>query len=468
MQRQMSRRNFLKMVSIATGASAAVLAGCAPTAPAAPTAGAAATNAPPASEAGAPVPALLREDAGEKDYFEKAIGNFETQNPTIKVTRIYTKGGDDYTTKLDLMIAGGDPPAIYAPFSARGYRYYAAKGLSQPLDDFISRDKVDLTDFYEDALKGCQYKGQYMALPLDAWPHLVVYNRDLFKKAGLPDLTTDWTDKTWDMLAYQNLAKKLTDPANQVFGGRIYNQNWPAGWAFGTDWFTPDVYETGIVKTWIGDTTPETIAATQWVADMVLKDQSCTSPAQEKSLQAANANPFTTGKVGMYVGNIGDLSTLQALSFDWGLAALPFPPGGGKARHWHVWIDFWSMIKGVKNLEGAWQLLKYMVSAEAQKIYPIEYGPQSSLKSLASYWVDKQKSLMPTKTAAEFQTMIDAPKFEQIDLENWTINFSPINSQALQPMLDVIWLGEKTAEQAIKDATPQINQLIKETTAGLS
>ena len=52
------------------------------------------------------------------------------------------------------MIAAGDPPAIYAPFSARGYRYYAAKGLSQPLDDFINRDKVDLTDFYEDALTG--------------------------------------------------------------------------------------------------------------------------------------------------------------------------------------------------------------------------------------------------------------------------------------------------------------------------
>jgi multiple sugar transport system substrate-binding protein len=471
MHKQMSRRNFLKMVSIVTGSSAAVLAGCAPATPAAPATaapGAVATSAPPASEAGAPVPALLRSDAGEKDYFEKAIALFESRNPTIKINRVYSPGQEPYTTKLDLMIAGGDPPAIYAPFSARGYRYYASKGLSQPLDDFITRDKVDLTDFYEDALKGCKYKGQYMALPLDAWPHLVIYNRDLFKKAGLPDVTTDWTDKTWNTDVYADYARKMTDPANNVFGARIYNINWPAGWAFGTDWFTPDVYETGIVKTWIGDTTPKTIAAVQWVADMVLKDKSATSPAQEKSLAAANQNPFTTGKVGMYLGNIGDLSTLQQVKdLNWGLAAAPFPPDGSP-RHQHVWIDFWSMIKGVKNLEGAWQFLKFMVSADAQKIYPIEYGPQSSLKSLASYWVEKQKALMPTKTAQEFQTMIDAPKYEQIDLENWTINFSPINTQALQPMLDVIWLGEKTAEQAIKEATPKINQLIKDTTAGLS
>ena len=231
----------------------------------------------------------------------------------------------------------------------------------------------------------------------------------------------------------------------------------------GTDWFTPDVYETGIVKTWIGDTTPETIAGVQWVADMMLKDKCAPTPAMQQSLMAGKPQVFLSGKIGMELNNIGQLSTYKDITdFEWGVAAAPMP-ANGKARHLHVWIDFWSMIKGVKNLEGAWQLLKFMVGTEAQKIYPIQYGPQSSLKSLSQTWVDQWKPGLSKLSTAEFQALSDAPKYETIDLENWTINFSPINSQGLQPALDVVWLGEKTAEQAIKDATPKINQLIKDT-----
>ena len=41
----------------------------------------------------------------------------------------------------------------------------------------------------------------------------VVYNKDLFAKAGIPEPTGDWT---WDDL--RAAAKAITDPANKVFG----------------------------------------------------------------------------------------------------------------------------------------------------------------------------------------------------------------------------------------------------------
>ena len=467
--RLMDRRTFLKVMSLTAGSSAALLAGCAPTAAPtvqAPTSAPEATKAPPAKEAGAPVPALLRSGSGEEDYFKKAIDLFESQNPDVKINRIFAPGGDEYITKLDLMIASGDPPAIYAPFSSRGYRYYAAKGLSQDLDSFVAADKMDLSDFHADGMKGCHWSGKLYALPLDLWPHLICYNKTLFKEAGLPDLPTDWTDKTWTTDKYLEYARKLTKTSGgqtTQFGSDIYFDYWAAGWTFGGDWFPKDTYDTGIVAEFTGDTDEKLIKAVQWNADLMNKEKVAPTPSQAQSLTAGMPQLFMSNKIGMKIDNIGNLSTYAKITdFDWGVAAAPFP-SDGSPRHLHVWIDFWSMIKGVKNMEGSWKFLKFMVSPEAQKIYPIQYGPQSSLLSLGSEWLKIQKQLLPKITDAELTCMTEAPKYEQIDLENWTVNFSVVNAQALKPALDTIWLGEKTAAAGIKEAAPAIRKVIEDT-----
>ena len=118
------------------------------------------------------------------------------------------------------------------------------------------------------------------------------------------------------------------------------------------------------------------------------------------------------------------------------------------------------MIKGVKNLEGAWQLLKFMVGTDAQKIYPCEYGPQSSLLSLGSYWVDLQRKKLSNLSDDEFKVMTEAPKYEQIDPENWTVNMSVVNSEALQPALDKVWLGQGSAKDIITEAAGDIRKAI--------
>ena len=465
---QMSRRSFLKQAAnLAAGAGAMWLASCAPAQqPSSPTEAAQVGATAPAKEVGGPVPALLRSGNGEEKFFNEAIDLFESKHPDIKINRIFVPGGDDYTTKLDLMIASGDPPAIYAPFSTRGYRYYAAKGLSQELDEFVKADNLDLSDFHPDGLKGCRWQGKLMALPLDLWPHLIFYNKTLFKEAGIPDLTTDWNDASWTTDKYLELARKLTKTeGDQVtqFGSDPYFNYWASGWTFGGDWFPPDTYETGIVAEFVADKDPRVAQAVQWAADLMLKEKVAPTPAQTQQIQAGAPPLFMSSKVAMGINNIGQLDQYSKIdSFEWGVAPAPNPPNGEK-RHLHVWIDFWSMIKGVKNPEGSWEFLKFMVSAEAQKIYPIQYGPQSSLLSLGPEWLNIQKNKLPHLSEAELKVMTEASKYEQIDLENWTVNFNPINSQALQPELDSIWLGEKTAEEGINEVAPKIRKLIDET-----
>ena len=462
MSGRLSRRSFLKHGAVAaTGLSALWLAACVPAAPA--TGG---QSGAPAAAGAAPVPALLRAGGGEEKYFNNAIDIFEKQNPDVKINRIFAPGGQDYITKLDLMIASGDPPAIYAPFSNRGYRYYAAKGLSQELDDFVARDNVNLKDFHPDGIKGCHWNGKLMALPLDLWPHMIFYNKTMFKAAGVDPLPTDWNDKSWTTDKYLEIAKQLTkregDNVTQ-FGSNPYFTNWETGWAFGGDWWPLSTYEKGIIEEFSGDKDDKVINAMQWAADMMLKDKVAPTPAQSQQLQVGVSTPFfMSNKVAMEINNIGQLSQYATIDkFEWGVAPAPFPPDGSP-RHLHVWIDFWSMIKGVKNLEGSWKFLKYMVSAEAQKIYPIEYGPQSALLSLGQAWIDKQKSTLTKLSDAKLKVMTEAPKYEQIDPENWTVNMSVVDSEVLEPMIQKIWLGEASAKEIITQAAADIRKKIDE------
>lgn len=426
-------------------------------------------QAPAQGATGAPVPALLRAGSGEETFFNQAIDLFEQKNPGIKVNRIFVPGGDEYNTKLDLMIASGDPPAIYAPFSDRGYRYYAAKGLSQELDSFVKRDNVNLNDFTPDSLKGCHWKGTLMAFPLDYWPYVTFYNRTLFKAAGLPDLPTDWSDTTFTTDKYLEYATKATQRSSSqvtAFGSNTYEKGWPTGRAFGGDWFKPDVYDTGICLNWTGESDSRVAAAVQWGADMINKQKVAPTPAQQQQLQAGVPNLFLSGKVAMNPTSIGSLPDYAKItSFEWGIGIIPKPPEGAKLTQ-HLWIDFWSMIKGTKNLEGAWQLLKFMVSADAQKIYPIQFGPMSSLLSLGEYWAEIQKKTLPKISDAELKVITDAPKYEILDLENWTVNFSPIYTQVMSPELDKIFLGQETAVDGIKAMTPKVQKIIDETKNG--
>ncbi|MFN8443653.1 MAG: sugar ABC transporter substrate-binding protein [Caldilineaceae bacterium] len=460
-ENKLNRRAFLKGATVSMGA--VLIAACAPAsqAPASSSSGGAAPAA-----VGEPVPALLRSGANEEEYFNRVIDMFEQQHPDVKINRVFAPGGDEYITKLDLMIASGDPPAIYAPFSSRGYRYYAARGLSQELDELATRDNLKLDNFHADGMKGCHWNGKLMALPLDLWPHVLFYNKTLFDEAGVQVPPTDWTDKSWTYDTLTETAKALTkkegDETSQ-FGIVFDFKEWPTGWLFGGDWFPKETYETGIITEFVGHKDERVIAATQWYADLMLKDNIAPTPAQSQRVSSGGSGPFfMSGKVAMNLGNIGSLSQYATIKeFEWGTAALPFPPDGSD-RHMHVWIDFWSMIKGVKNLEGSWEFLKFMVSEEAQKIYPCEYGPQSALSSLSQYWIDLQKKTLPNLDDAQFKVLTEAPKYEQIDPENWTVNMSIVNGQGLQPALDRIWLGEGTSRDIITAAAPDIQKIIDE------
>src|SRR5262249_7251153 len=161
-------------------------------------------------------------------------------------------------------------------------------------------------DFHPDGMKGCHWNGQLMALPLDLWPHMIFYNKTIFRAANVPDLITDWKDTSWTTDQYLEFARKLTkkdgDTVTQ-FGSDRYcagpSSSWAAGWTFGGDWLPPQTYETGIVAEFVGDKDPRVQAAVQWTTDLMHKEKVAPTPAQTQQIQTGIPSLFMSGKIGM-------------------------------------------------------------------------------------------------------------------------------------------------------------------------
>ncbi len=137
----------------------------------------------------------------------------------------------NYYTKLQTMFAGGTPPNL-ASFQGWEWQAYADKGLLQPVDDWITRDKVTnvYPSGYTSVEQSTKRNGKTFLIPLQAATMIMFYAKKIFDDAGVAYPKTDWTFDE-----FVETAKKLTDAGKGLFGYQV-NGNWyrDIGWIVGT------------------------------------------------------------------------------------------------------------------------------------------------------------------------------------------------------------------------------------------
>ena len=104
------------------------------------------------------------------------------------------------------------------------------QGALLRLDQFIRRDRYDLTDFWPGCLERSTWRGDLYALHTHADTQLVFYNQDLFSAAGVSAPPSDWT---WQDLL--DRARELTrrQGAKPVYGFALSRDYGDLG---GSDW----------------------------------------------------------------------------------------------------------------------------------------------------------------------------------------------------------------------------------------
>lgn len=378
-QPAINRRRFLRF-SLIGAASAVILAACGSPAASEPTAAPAAPapadkeqapakgNTPAAAAAPATKGAVslrfharLGSESGGK-YWTERFEAFQKAQSDIKVTLEAPADAPNYYPKIQSMAAGGQLGDVMWLSIGQGlYHFFAARGITKPIAEFIDRDKFDLSPFWPVAIDVLKYKSILYGLPIivHTGPSLVVYNKALIKSNGLKDPTRDWTLDELLQDAIKLTADTDSDGKIDQFGffpDRGYQNVVIWLRTFGGDLMSAD----GTKSVLDSD---EALTAVQWLYDLYYKHKAGPNPGQ---LQGGATQMFGTSKLALFQSGMwappGVVPVVEK-KFEFFIGPLPKGPTGNRGSFFQA--DIISITGQTKNPDASWELIKFLSSKES-------------------------------------------------------------------------------------------------------
>lgn len=220
----------------------------------------------------------------------------------------------DYATLLDRLRTSllGNAGPMVVRLQILGGVEFGAKGYMEPLaPEDVGYDSAN---FWPGALQSVTYEGETYGIPTNNETMALIWNADIFARAGLDP---DQPPATWDdLVAYSN---QIHDTLGIAGYGLVARQNhgntpfrfMPKIWAYGG----AVLDETADSPTYgtINLNSPGTIAALQAAYDMYVRDQSVPVAALTNS-QADNQGPFISGQLAMMIAHPSEYVKMLDLS----------------------------------------------------------------------------------------------------------------------------------------------------------
>ena len=400
----------------------------------------------------------------EKKVVEKSLKEFSKKYSWITVTPMFIPS--DYTAKMTTMIAGNVAPDM-GYISDSTILQWGAEGKFINLNDFFAKDKtIKKSDILNSALYNVSAKN-LVAVSTATEGFALMYNKDLFKKAGV-ELPPTVVGKAWSWDKFVNACRKLTIDKN---GKNALDPKFDAknikqyGFQFdnylgcymsavvsnGADWLTKDGKNFGL-------TDPKAIEAIQKYADLINKYHVAPSPVQMKSIPDTSI-ALATGKIAMTLGGNWSLLDLQQQKINLGIGVLP-KLAGSKTL---ILSGATAIFKTTAHPDEAWLLYKYLLN------------PQSSLELHSSgLWMPVLKSWYTNPSllakwavgnkahpAGYVDAMVNQVLKNSVQCPAYTVkNFGKMRA-IVDPALDKVWLGEQSAKDAMGSIVKQVKPLIE-------
>ncbi len=301
-------------------------------------------------------------DRHDADYIKKVIETFNKNNPDIEVEM--TVMADNFTQSVDIAFASNQAPDV---FRTTDFVSFVKKGYLMPLDEFMSSQMKERFSklLVEEANT---FNGKTYSLPSTGQLWRLIYNKDLFTKAGL----TEPPKTIAEMVDY---AKKIT-VANKDIGAYGFAGNFKsASSAFGR-LANPimSLSGTSVIDGYNYKTGEYDFGAYKPLLEGLRQmkvDGSMLPGVESLDIDPLRAQ-FAAGKIGMYFNHSGEPGVYQnqfPTKINWDSALPPTIDGNRTGTVAVLAGNYIGMNKNTKHKDAAWKFMEYLYSQEVQKDY---------------------------------------------------------------------------------------------------
>lgn len=362
-----SKKQLMRMASLAMGSALllSVFSGCGAPADTAGT-GESAEGTSTTAQEGEKIPITFRTtQRHDLEFMEEKVAEFNATN-TMNIEVTYEAMTDNYDNNLELAFQSNQAPDIFRPKSE--IVPYVKKGMAIPIDEFLTDEDRER---YGDTL-GIQnvnvYDGQTYSIPTYGNNYRLIYNKDVFRKAGLDP---EKPPKTMEEL--REYARIITENLKDegIYGFAMNMKNAYSAMyrsvdevARLSDMFYYD-YETGTYDF------SEYAKVVQAFAD-IYADGSFFPGAESLDIDPLRTQ-FALGNIGMYMSGYWEVAVYDSqfpTDQEWGACVLPTYDGVvDGVNTMNSAGRSYCISSQCEHPEAAWEFIKFITSDEFMSEY---------------------------------------------------------------------------------------------------
>jgi multiple sugar transport system substrate-binding protein len=334
----------------------------------------------------------------DRAQWQAFVDAAKTKDPDFNLT-LEGPSFTDYWTKVKTRLSSSGAPCIITTQAARAQEL---KDLTVPLDELVKSNNVDISMYNKAMIDGMTVDGTLRAIPYDAEPMVLYYNKDLLAAAGVTEPGTSYTTSQ-----FVSDLKALTKDG--VSGLAV-----PPG--FGSGPGLPLAFANGHEPVKDGNldlTNQGMVEGQQFAFDLAAKDKVAGAPQASDTTDVAEQQ-FTSGKAAMIIDGPWMYDALTTKG-NVGVAVISSDSGKGIGM---IQGSGFAIAASCKDKDAAFKNIMKITTPEVVGAVGASRGTVPSIESAVKDWAGTKPASDVAAVKALLQSgqpLVTTPTWNQVE-----------------------------------------------------